>query len=597
MAVTKILAVRNRLDKRVAYVVNSEKTHLATDITYVTNPEKTEQSFFTSAINCRSVQTAFAEMMATKQRFRKTDGVQAYHIIQSFAPGEVTPEQAHRIGLQLCERLFENRYEVVIGTHLDKAHLHNHILVNSVAKDNGAKYHSNRQSYYQQIRRISDELCREEQLSVIEPHSNGQPYPAWKNQKTGKPTLSQMLRDEIDLVIRDCVSFPDFLDLLEKKGYVVSRNTNRKYLTVRPPGAKRNFRLDRLGQGYTVEDIKQRIQHQLVQRSRRYPVRPQTSHRRVSGSWQTARKKKITGFHALYLRYVYLLRKYKRPTRKKISYEMRREVLRLERYQALEEKIKEYGASELIYFPYQSTAMRIGDGQAIGNYADYIGGCLYVDEESDLERIGTAVIEGRMPVNEDEVLISRTTLSSALRLNGIEGDSIEDLAAGLLETQARRRVTPGTVTGIAAADGFSNIIIDKYLMNREIGFTRKVLAILEEEGVAYEHIPSGIDSISVLMRGEKFTSAKEKKVVARIKRELAPDSVIVTHDYAVVMVVGEGMAFSSGMLAKATGALAEHGINISMVNQGASEISFMIGIKGEDRDKAVRALYAAFFEK
>ena len=163
--------------------------------------------------------------------------------------------------------------------------------------------------------------------------------------------------------------------------------------------------------------------------------------------------------------------------------------------------------------------------------------------------------------------------------------------------QQSRRVTPGTVTGIAAADGFSNIIIDKYLMNREIGFTRKVLAILEEEGVAYEHIPSGIDSISVRMRGEKFTSAKEKKVVARIKRELAPDSVIVTHDYAVVMVVGEGMAFSSGMLAKATGALAEHGINISMVNQGASEISFMIGIKGEDRDKAVRALYAAFFEK
>ena len=99
------------------------------------------------------------------------------------------------------------------------------------------------------------------------------------------------------------------------------------------------------------------------------------------------------------------------------------------------------------------------------------------------------------------------------------------------------------------------------------------------------------------MRGEKFTSAKEKKIVSRIKRELAPDSVIVTHDYVVIMVVGEGMAFSSGMLAKATGALAEHGINISMVNQGASEISFMIGIKGEDRDKAVRALYAAFFEK
>lgn len=158
-----------------------------------------------------------------------------------------------------------------------------------------------------------------------------------------------------------------------------------------------------------------------------------------------------------------------------------------------------------------------------------------------------------------------------------------------------RRVTPGTVTGIAADDGFSNIIIDKYLMNREIGFTRRVLAILEEEGVSYEHIPGGIDSISIIIRGDKFTPEREKKIVSRIKRDLRPDSVIVTHDYAMVMVVGEGMAFSSGMLAKAIGALAEHGINISMVNQGASEISFMIGIRSADRVKAVRALYQAFF--
>ena len=158
-----------------------------------------------------------------------------------------------------------------------------------------------------------------------------------------------------------------------------------------------------------------------------------------------------------------------------------------------------------------------------------------------------------------------------------------------------RRVTPGTVTGIAAAGGFANIIIDKYCMNRETGFTRRVLTVLEEEGVSYEHIPSGIDSISVIIKGDGFDGAKEKKVVGRIKRELEPDSVIVTHDYEILMVVGEGMAFSAGMLAKATTALAEHGINISMVNQGASEISFMIGIKAEERDAAVRALYRAFF--
>lgn len=336
MAVTKILAVTNRLDKRVAYVVNEQKTHLDASMTYITTPEKTEQSFFTSAINCRSVQTAFAEMMTTKRRFGKTDGVQAYHIIQSFAPGEVTPEQAHRIGLRFCEQLLENRYEVVIGTHLDKAHLHNHILVNSVARDNGAKYHSNRQSYYQQIRRLSDTLCREEQLSVIEPKGPGKHYAVWKAEQQGKPTYSQMIRADIDMMLRDSYSFPMLLSLLEKKGYQVSRNPNRKYLTVRPPGAKRNFRLDRLGPGYSVSELKARLlqQQQDMADGLVVPIPPpRRKFYRLHGTFHTVPKKKITGFFALYLRYIYLLRRYQAPTRKKLSYTLRREVLRLERYE------------------------------------------------------------------------------------------------------------------------------------------------------------------------------------------------------------------------------------------------------------------------
>ncbi len=158
-----------------------------------------------------------------------------------------------------------------------------------------------------------------------------------------------------------------------------------------------------------------------------------------------------------------------------------------------------------------------------------------------------------------------------------------------------RRVTPGSVTGIASAGGFSNIIIDKYCMNREVGFTRRLLTILENEGISYEHIPSGIDSVSIIIRGTNFDAAAEKRVVQHIKKDLNPDSVIVTHDYVILMVVGEGMCYSAGMLARATNALANAGINISMVNQGASEISFMIGIRADDRDKAVRALYKTFF--
>ena len=348
MGVTKILSIKHQLSARLNYVTNSEKTHLATDITYITNPEKTEQSFFVSAINCLTPESVYDEMMNTKIRFGKTDGVQGFHIIQSFVPGEVTPEQAHNIGLEFCKRLLDDRFEAVIGTHLDKAHLHNHIIVNSVSLIDGRKYHSSYQHYFQEIRRISDELCAEHHLKVIDPKGKGEHYAVWKAQQEGKPTLSQMLRDEVDLVIGDSFTFPDFLNLLEKKGYTVSRNPNRKYLTVCPPGAKRNFRLDRLGEGYTVEDIKRRIQEQqrAILEGRVVAYQPLPVRRyRFSGSWKTVRKKKITGFYALYLRYVYLLRRYRRPTRKRISYEMRREVLRLERYQAQFLYLHEHGIS------------------------------------------------------------------------------------------------------------------------------------------------------------------------------------------------------------------------------------------------------------
>ncbi len=133
MAITKIIAIRDRLDKRVNYAVNGEKTTLDTGITYAANPEKTEQHFFTSVLNCESCETAYAEMQTTKRRFGKLGGVVGYHFIQSFAPGEVTPEQAHAIGVAFAQRLFGDRYEVVVGTHLDKAHLHNHVVVNSVS--------------------------------------------------------------------------------------------------------------------------------------------------------------------------------------------------------------------------------------------------------------------------------------------------------------------------------------------------------------------------------------------------------------------------------------------------------------------------------
>ena len=161
--------------------------------------------------------------------------------------------------------------------------------------------------------------------------------------------------------------------------------------------------------------------------------------------------------------------------------------------------------------------------------------------------------------------------------------------------QQSRRVVPGTVVGIASADGFVNIVIEKYLMNREIGFGRRILQVLENSGIPYEHMPSGVDSQCVVVKEQFLPKDTERRIVAELKEALSPDFVTIERDLTMLMVVGEGMCYTPGMLAKACLALASAGISMSMVNQGSSEVSFMIAIRTADRDAAVRALYKAFF--
>ena len=161
--------------------------------------------------------------------------------------------------------------------------------------------------------------------------------------------------------------------------------------------------------------------------------------------------------------------------------------------------------------------------------------------------------------------------------------------------QQTRRVTPGTVVGVASADGFVNIVVEKYLMNREIGFGRRLLQVLEDEGISYEHMPSGVDSQCVVVKEQYLPKEKERKIIQKIREALNPDFVTIERDLTMLMVVGEGMCYTPGMLAKACLALASAGISMSMVNQGSSEVSFMLAIRSQDRDMAVRALYKAFF--
>lgn len=169
MAYTKIIPIDGRLDRCLGYVQNSEKTSLHTELQYAANEDKTEQGFFASAINCE-LERAYADMTATKRRWGKTgkSHIQGYPIIQPFAPGEATPEEAHTIGIELAQNLLGNRYETIVTTHLDREHLHNHIVFNSVSFMDGRMYRNNFRDYFGGdgvgIRGTSDALCQKHGL-------------------------------------------------------------------------------------------------------------------------------------------------------------------------------------------------------------------------------------------------------------------------------------------------------------------------------------------------------------------------------------------------------------------------------------------------
>lgn len=336
MAYTKVFAVRKRLDHAVSYAVNPDKTALDIAVDYALDPNKTELRLYESAVNCQSPAAAYKEMTATKERYDKADGVLAYHFIQSFAPGETTPEQAHEIGVEFARRCFGDRFECVIGTHLDRNHLHNHVVVNSVSCMDGGKYRSTPASYFYKIRAESDRLCAEYGLSVIEPKGMGKHYAEWAAEQAGKLTSHSIVRADIDEVIRQSFTYQSFLDGMKKRGYIVRHGPNRKYITVQPPGAERPIRLTEksLGTNYSEDAIKERLAR--IRNGEAEPERvqsPPLKCYRYAGSLQPRKRKKLKGFIALYWHYLYLLGKVNRgKSTGRVNAVLRPEVLKLERY-------------------------------------------------------------------------------------------------------------------------------------------------------------------------------------------------------------------------------------------------------------------------
>lgn len=243
-------------------------------------------------------------MSKTKLQFQKTDGILAFHGYQSFAPGEATPETAHAIGVKMAQELWGNRFEVVVSTHLDKNHLHNHFVLNSVSFKDGKRYYDNKTTY-SLMRQTSDRLCREYSLSVIENPQRGKSrhYAEWKAEQESKPTWRGLIREDVDKAIDESMTFTQFIANLRRQGYEVK--TGVKYMAVRPNGKERFVRLKTLGDDYTEETIKERILKNRTPKRQQVLPEPKRKRYTVRGCMNIRKTRKLTGLQALYFHYLY----------------------------------------------------------------------------------------------------------------------------------------------------------------------------------------------------------------------------------------------------------------------------------------------------
>ena len=311
MAITKILARKGRLDVGINYVLNGDKT---------------EERVLTAHLNCDPGREC-RQMLDTKQAVGKVNGVQYYHIIQSFKPGEITPELALEIAKEFAQEHLPG-YETVIGVHVDKEHIHAHILFNSVNADTGEKYHSNAQSYYSQIRGISDRLCREHGLSVIMQGESAKAvsYIEWLRQSKSQPTFRSMLEADLRTAIEDANDLGHFFMLMEHKGWEISHG-NR--LGFRLQGQERFMYPGRKNPLFTEDGIRAAIQGNLedIEAGRRPAVIYRPSFRPYK------KHPKYTGFMALYVHYLYILGKIgQRQYPLRMTPQLRQEVIKSERY-------------------------------------------------------------------------------------------------------------------------------------------------------------------------------------------------------------------------------------------------------------------------
>ena len=345
MAVTSIWPIKGRVDKVINYARNPEKTHekeklselheIEGVIEYAADEMKTETRSFVTCLNLTSEETAAKEFMEVKRQYGKEGGRVCYHGYQSFKADEVDADTAHRIGVALAKELWADRFQVVIATHCNTGHYHNHFVINSVSDIDGKKFYNSPEDY-RRMREVSDRLCREARISVIDhPDCRKKNYGEWVAEKNGKPTVRGTIRADIDRAILASTTERDFLRVMKEMGYEIRTKTAKgnplEHPIVIPYRSKQHFRLDKLGEYYELDSIKQRIQNNI---RKKVPFPEVTEDIHAPFYHYKEKAQKATGLYALYLYYCYELHiiVHKPASIKKVSLFLREDVRKLDQY-------------------------------------------------------------------------------------------------------------------------------------------------------------------------------------------------------------------------------------------------------------------------
>lgn len=346
MATTSLWKVKSRVDHVVNYAINEEKTEnknydsyrnnfydIRDTINYAINPDKTEKQFYTTGINCE-VKDAIKQMEFTKRKFNKEKGILAFHGYQSFEEGEVTPEIAHEIGVRLAEEMWGDRFEVVVSTHLNTNHIHNHFVLNSVSFKDGLKYYSNLANT-SLLRKTSDDLCDEYGLRVLEEKTckSGINFENFYKKSIRDSDYYIFAKEDIDYAIKHSYTTKEFHQYLAAMGYSYYYRADK--LCIKREPYKRCIRVERaFGEEYSVEGIKNRIlKNSFVHEEIVVPYRIEKRRQYFKTKTKLNKIYKPKGIVALYYYYKFLLGFYeKKQIPHKLTPQMRADIKKMEHY-------------------------------------------------------------------------------------------------------------------------------------------------------------------------------------------------------------------------------------------------------------------------